>query len=164
MKHYDIHSLQGAIQAKEDGNIKVWIYDFLQNGMTPNNSLIDGLEKVETRTYLGPVLFALTKFKRSVGPEANMRYQIETISWQKKISLLKQKIKDGWKPQPLITAGNVDEPFLLHDGNHRYEALKQTNINKYWVIFHFENEHEKKILKKSICRIPKIGSKKLLYI
>ena len=143
MKKYTIHSLEGALQAENDGDIKMWLYDFLQNGMTPNISLIDGLEKTQTRTYLGPVLFSLSKLKRSVGPEANMRYQVDSVPWQKKISFLKQKIKNGWKPQPLITAGNAEEPFLLHDGNHRYEALKQTNAAEYWVIFHFENENEK---------------------
>lgn len=142
MKHFDITSLEGAMAAARDGTLEEWLHAFLVEGPNSNPGLSDGLKSLPSRTYAEPVLFSLAKLTRVCGPEENMEYTVDKDGWEKKVGTLVEKIRGGWNPQPLLSAGSGNEALTIRDGSHRYEALVRAGVKEYWVIF-FYDSHEK---------------------
>ncbi len=51
-------------------------------------------------------------------------------------------IEQGWEPPPLL-AQWCDGALLLHDGNHRYEALVRAGARSAWVLLWFDDPSER---------------------
>ncbi|HEY1074749.1 MAG TPA: ParB N-terminal domain-containing protein [Patescibacteria group bacterium] len=143
MKNFDITSLEGALAATQNNQLEEWIHAFLVDGSNPNAPLSEGLKAIPSRVYSEPILFPLSKLTRVCGPEEGMEYTLEKEGWERKIATLVERVKSGWNPQPLLSAGTGDEAFTIRDGSHRYETLVRAGIKKYWVIFFFDNDQDK---------------------
>lgn len=125
-------TLTSAIAFSEAGRLEDWIHAFLL-GEGDNRAFSDGLRKKD-RIYYPPVKLPLDQFERSCGPEEGMPYPVEEGGFWSRIQRIQDRfLNTGWDMPPLIA--NIDtDVFVLNDGNHRYEALRQLGINSYWVI------------------------------
>lgn len=125
-------TLESALTFAEADKLEAWIHAFLL-GEGDNRAFSEGLKKKE-RVYFPPIELALDQFERCCGPEAGLLYPVnEEGFWQRVYSIRDRYLNGDWDMPPLIV--NVDtENYILNDGNHRYEALRQLGIESYWVI------------------------------
>lgn len=130
-------SLSTALSFSKEGNIENWVHDFLC-GEGGNKPFSDGL-KLFNRHYIGPIKMELNKFQRCCGPEDYMKFVIDKNGFEYNVYNIINKIKDGWDMPPLII-NYSNGVFELNDGNHRYEALKRSNISEYYVIIWITDE------------------------
>ncbi|MCL2815469.1 MAG: ParB N-terminal domain-containing protein [Oscillospiraceae bacterium] len=131
-------TLESAVEYGRQNRIEEWLQEYLC-GEGDNKGLADGL-KLEPREYEGPKLMNLDLFKRSYGPEPDMKFRIreddtEQIKWfWFNTGGIQERYRAGnWDMPPLII-NNDDAVYELSDGNHRLEALKMLGVKEYWVI------------------------------
>lgn len=109
-----------------------WVHLFL-SGEGMNIPFSDGL-KLEKRLYCRPELMDLDLFERCAGPEEGMPYVIPADSFYARVERIATRYANGdWDMPPLIINRDAGR-YELNDGNHRFEALKQLGIKRYWVI------------------------------
>lgn len=132
-------SLSNAILYGNKGKIEKWIHDFLC-GKGGNKPFSDGL-KLFKRHFIGPIKVSLNNFKRCCGPEDNMKYIIDKDRFEHIVSKMINEIKNGWDMPPLII-NYSNGVFELNDGNHRYEALKRSEITEYYAIIWITDEED----------------------
>jgi len=145
-----MNTLKSAFQYAEAGKIEEWVHLFL-NGEGNNVSFSDGL-RLENRYYFGPLKFKLDMFVRCCGPEANNKYVIDCEAFEKHVSVLQNRFKDGWDMPPLIV-NYCNGTFELNDGNHRYEALKQSGVDEYFFIVWTTAESDAINFNKEFCEV-----------
>ena len=124
-------SLSSVKEFTEAGKLEDWVHLFLLSD-GHNKAFSDGL-KMFPRYYLGPLTIPLSLFSRCCGPEENIKYQVNTEWFEKRVQTLKKTLKSNDDMPPLIVHF-VDHGFELCDGNHRFEALTQLGIKEYPVI------------------------------
>jgi hypothetical protein len=57
-----------------------------------------------------------------------------------------EEMDDGWQPPPLLAEWSArDGSLLLHDGNHRYEALVREGASHAWVIVWFDDRRARNL-------------------
>lgn len=123
---------KSAIEFANAGKIEQWVHTFLCND-GGNVSFSEGL-KLEPRTWYAPELMCLNLFQRCCGPEDGMKFQTPDKGFYDRVNSIARKFQTGlWDMPPLIIQ-RTNNGYELNDGNHRFEALKQLGINKYWVI------------------------------
>lgn len=121
-------TLESALQAE---NIEKWVHEFLTT-VGNNTALSEGL-KLEDRIFKGPIKMSLSTFNRCCGPEEHMQFHEPKENFERRVTDMMDHIKKGWSMPPLIIKREKDG-YELNDGNHRYEALLRSGIEKYWVI------------------------------
>jgi hypothetical protein len=132
-------------KALEATNIEAWLDAFLLSEIHRNKGLYDGLKK-QKRYWIGPVEIDLERIKRTCGPEEEMKYKEEQQVWDTVIERMKNDLREGWKPAPLVATfkGGI---MSVADGNHRMGALISSGYKKYWTIIWADNEAEYNQLK-----------------
>jgi hypothetical protein len=55
---------------------------------------------------------------------------------------MENSLDDGWEPPPLLSCAE-DGALVLHDGNHRYEALQRAGAEAAWVLVWFDDPAER---------------------
>ena len=124
-------SLSSAKEFAEAGKLEDWVHLFLLSD-GHNKAFSYGL-KLFDRYYLGPLTMPLSLFSRCCGPEENIKYQVNTEWFEKRVQSLKKTLQSNDDMPPLIVHF-VDHGFELCDGNHRFEALTQLGVKEYPVI------------------------------
>lgn len=125
------YTLSKALEYGKEGKIETWIHAFLL-GEGNNTALSDGLKR-KKRYFIGPIKMPLYLFERCCGPEPDMKYKIDELGFNSRVSAIMKRFGNSWDMPPLII-NFYDNKFELNDGNHRYEALKHCGIGKYHVI------------------------------
>ena len=121
-----------AINFAKENKIEEWVHLFLC-GEGNNQVFSDGL-KLEPRRYFIPEKMKLSLFERCCGPEPEMEFHTPENEFIKRVDCIAAKFNEGeWDMPPLIIYRDRDG-YRLSDGNHRYEALKKSGVDEYWVI------------------------------
>lgn len=137
--HPDLCRVQSSAYLGE--NVLDWLVSFLSSS-GQNQDLARGIMEQRGSVYVfGPRIFPLCDMERICGPEEGMRYRLDRVSWEKKISCMMDSVLNGWSPEPIITSfvssgasihqmiGNRRVPIL--DGNNRYETLRRLGIKEH---------------------------------
>ena len=121
-----------SIEFANENKLEEWVHLFLCSEGN-NKPFSDGL-KLEPRFFHSPQIIDLEIFNRCCGPEKGIKHQIPSNDFFTNVNNIILRYQSGdWDMPPLIV--NYENGiYELNDGNHRYEALKKLNINKYWVI------------------------------
>lgn len=129
------HSLQDAIDANANGELRAWVINYLE-GEGDNRNLV---ASIKDHPYAVVLLkeYPLDRLLRTCGPEESMLWRESQEVWENKLSELKASVRNGYKLPPLI----VTDFWGLHvsDGNHRHGALKEIGFVKYWTVFLLDN-------------------------
>jgi hypothetical protein len=144
----DTHlTLSEVNKAIEKGDLNSQIVNFLHT-LGNNKPMAKGLLKRESEKallWIGPMNFPLSELARCTGPEKNMEYVQSIESWERRVSAIVEKIKEGWEVPVLIINARPWPILSIRDGNHRYEALIRSGQEKYWCLFWFENKEEQEL-------------------
>lgn len=133
------YNLKSALKYSKENRIEEWIHEFLL-GEGNNTALSEGL-KLFSRFYYGPVKLELTHFERCCGPEKDKEYIIDKLRFEEDVKRMINEISKEWDVPPLIV-NYENKKFKLNDGNHRYEAMKRSGINEYYVIIWTTDEKD----------------------
>ena len=143
-------SVHGAQQCAKAGVIEEWIHTYLNTGSWANVPLSDGL-KLKERYWVGPVLVRLDNMDRACGPEEGMTYKEPEEQWDKRLLQIQTSLKEVTDLPPLITNSingtlrNADGSFrfMIADGSHRLQALRNMGIEEFYVLIWFETEEQR---------------------
>lgn len=113
------------------GRIEEWIHAYLCSD-GHNKPFSDGL-KLDKRFFKGPVTMPLNLFTRCCGPEETMKWQVDSNSFELRVSALAEAIQSHADLPPLIVEYTA-AGFVLTDGNHRWEAYNRCGITECAVI------------------------------
>lgn len=130
-------SLASAFEAAEEDRLALWVGDFLASRGSDNATLAAGLA-TRRHWWLGPVLLPVDELVRLAGPEDDAEVPIEPGEWEEDVDAMEASIEQGWEPPPLLVQCR-DGELVLHDGNHRYEALVRAGEREAWVLVWFED-------------------------
>jgi hypothetical protein len=128
-------SLASARKAAREGVIDAWVQAFLSSPGSDNELLALGLAERPHR-WAGPLRVPLGALERLAGPEPDATCRIEADDWRADVERIEESLQAGWEPPPLI-AEYQDDRLLLHDGNHRYEALVEAGETSAWTLVFF---------------------------
>lgn len=129
--------LAGARAAAVAGTLPLWVGRLLASRGSDNVVLAAGLAQ-RPHWWLGPILVPLSSITRLAGPEPDAVCPIEPRAWEHDVLAMEHSMDDGWEPPPLL-AECRDGRLLLHDGNHRYEALVREGETEAWVVVWFDD-------------------------
>lgn len=97
-----------------------------------NKVFSDGLRLIY-RYYLGPIMMPLSLFKRSSGPEENMKWKVHPTVFENNVVHWLDEIQCIEDTPPLIINFEKEE-FEINCNNPLFEALKRSHVNEYPVI------------------------------
>lgn len=133
------YTVAGARAAAADEALADWVTRFLDSPGSDNAGLAMKLAETE-RWWIGPVLLPLDRLARLAGPAGHPVAQVvEEHEWRDDVADLAEKVADGHEPAPVIVM-QTDEGYVLEDGNHRVEAIRQTGDDHVWAIVGFTHE------------------------
>ena len=73
---------------------------------------------------------------------ASIECPIAHGEWEHDVGAMEDSLDDGWEPPPLLSCVE-DGALVLHDGNHRYEALQRAGAEVAWVLVWFDDPGER---------------------
>lgn len=132
-------TLSSAQFYAENGKLEDWVHTYLLSD-GHNKEFSDGL-KLFDRYFLGPIKMPLSLFSRCCGPEANMKYRVNSEWFEKHVAKLEDVIKKE-KDMPPLIVHFVDGYFELNDGNHRFEAYSRIGVKECYVIVWITEKQE----------------------
>lgn len=128
----DYHpSSASAIEYSNAGLLEEWIHTYLLFHRQ-NKVFSDGL-RLFYRYYIGPVIMPLDLFKRSSGPEKNIKWRVDEVDFEVKVSRWIDRIKNGEDIPPFIINYEAGQ-FEINCNNPLFEAMKRLNITEYYII------------------------------
>ena len=133
-----------AIEFSKENRLDEWLQLFLRedkkDNFNANIALADGIN-FEERFFYGPVEFDLEKIN-PVRIEENLVGN--ELKYYKKVVDRMENDFNGNNFPPLILEYK-DDKFYLTDGNHRYSALRNLGVSKYYSIIWGNKELENKM-------------------
>jgi FMN phosphatase YigB (HAD superfamily) len=148
-------NLAAARVAAQEGRTTQWVGEFLASRGSDNIVLAASLAQ-HPHWWLGPVRVPMRAFVRLAGPEHDMEYHIDPITWQNEVETMEESIEHGWEPPPLLAQWRHGA-LVLRDGNHRYEALLRVGAQGAWVLIWFDDRHLRDTYA-TLAGLPLIGS------
>jgi hypothetical protein len=130
-------SLASAFKAAEEDRVASWVGDFLASWGSDNVTLAAGLA-TRRHWWLGPIRLAVEDLVRLAGPEDDAEWPIEEQEWESDVDAMEESLEKGWEPPPLLVEYRAGE-LVLHDGNHRYEALVRAGEDEAWALVWFDD-------------------------
>lgn len=142
MTESDRYTVAGARAAAADGSLEDWVTRFLDSPGSDNAGLAMKLAEAP-RWWIGPVMLPLDRLARLAGPAGHPVAQVvEEHEWRDDVADLAAKVDDGHVPAPVIVM-QTDDDYLLEDGNHRVEAVRQAGGDHIWAIVGFTREADR---------------------
>jgi hypothetical protein len=137
------YSVGSARRAAEEGRLDDWVARFLGGPGSDNAELADILSG-RLGWWTGPVELPIEQLHRLAGPPGDpVLVEVDEDYWRDDVEELGEKVEDGFEPPPVIVAVK-DGDFVLEDGNHRVEALRQAGEDEAWAVVGFESEDERR--------------------
>ena len=137
-------TLGKAIKMGKNGRIEDWVHEYLMQPHPAGNvGFSEGLKRAK-RYWIGPVKIDLSVLIQICGPSRKYRFHENKRTWDLRIKENIKKLKCNENPPPLIVEYKKKR-LLIADGNHRFAALRDFGVDKYWVIlwFNSKNDYEK---------------------
>lgn len=126
--HPDIES---AREYNNNELLEEWLHTYLLFERK-NKAFSDGLYK-EKRYYLGPIAMPLKLLKRSSGPEADMKWQVDAEVFEARVSDWQDKIRTN-KFLPPVIVSYTDGGFEINCNSPLFEALIREKVTYFPVI------------------------------
>ena len=133
---FDLASARAA--ALEDRTAH-WVGEFLA---ASGNVVLGAALAHHPHWWLGPLRVPLRALVRLAGPEDGIECPIAPGEWDHDVGAMEESLDDGWEPPPLLSCVE-DGALVLHDGNHRYEALQRAGAEAAWVLVWFDDPGER---------------------
>lgn len=133
--------LDGARAAAENGEIALWVGDFLASDGSDNEILAAALA-TRPHWWVGPVELPVSRLERLAGPEDDALCAVDDDEWEDDIDSMESSLDEGWAPPPLLVEYQ-DGRLLLQDGNHRYEAMVRAGEERCWGVVYFDVEADR---------------------
>lgn len=125
--------IYSAKEYEQNGFLEEWIHTFLLFERK-NIAFSEGLLQ-EKRFFTGPVQMERTLFRRSSGPEEDMKWRVDETHFENNVKGWQNKIRNGqWESIPPVIIGYEDGMFEINCGNPLFEALCRENISVIPVI------------------------------
>jgi hypothetical protein len=138
MTHHPQHSVESAREAAERDQLDDWVEDFLSSPGSDNAPLGEELVR-KRRWWSGPVLLPIDQLARLAGPADHPVVQpVDEDDWRDDVRDMASKIEGGWEPPPVVVTCRGDQ-YVLEDGNHRVEALRQAGRDEAWSVVGFDD-------------------------
>lgn len=138
----DLYSPDSARAAAERDGLGEWVAEFLASPGSDNGALAAGLAN-RPRWWLGPVQVPLDQLNRLAGPPGEpVLCPVDEEEWRDDVDDMKQKVRDGWEPPPVI-ASYRDGQLYLEDGNHRVESMRRSGARQTWAVICFDDPKER---------------------
>jgi hypothetical protein len=134
IKTFDVPT---ALRFAAYGNLEAWILAYLTYE-SPNSGLVYHLQD-NPHWWRGPLQLPLTSLTRCCGPERGMKYPTSWAEWEYTIPKLAAGLTDLQALPPLIVEYQAGQ-YLIHDGNHRYEAIRRKRWPMAWVVIWYNSE------------------------
>jgi len=135
----DRFGLAAARAAALEGRSAHWVGGFL----AATGNLVLGAALAERpHWWLGPLRIPLRALRRLAGPEPDLDWTIDPAEWDAEVGSMEADIEQGWEPPPLL-AHVEGGALVLHDGNHRFEALRRAGADAAWVLLWFDDPSER---------------------
>ena len=131
--------LTPALEAARSGQIEGWVHQYLL-GVGKNAPFSEGL-KLQPRFWLGPLEMPLDALEICCGPDPALEFVVDAAGFERHVSGMVASLAEGWKPAPLIASYDAGK-LSIRDGNHRYEALRRSGMDRYWVVVWFNSPEE----------------------
>lgn len=135
-------------------SINVWVVDFLLRNENPNWELAITLAK-NPKIWLPPIAIDANHLERIAGP-GRKHHEDERI-WNSRLQRIQRSITDIEDLPPIIVFarnGTDDEhnfSFLVADGAHRMEALREMGQTHIWSLVGFDSRQSRdRFLKKAM--------------
>ena len=142
MTDHDDYSVTAAREAARADELGDWVDRFLASPGSDNAALADKLAE-RPRYWYGPVELSLDQLHRLAGPpDAPVLCAVDEEYWGDNVDDMREKIEDGWEPPPVVVTYR-DGQFVLEDGNHRVESLRQSGDRRCWAVVNFESAEER---------------------
>lgn len=127
------YSLASARAAASEGRLDRWVSDFLASPGSDNADLADLLEE-EGLAWEGPVRLPIDELNRLAGPPGDpVLVEVPAKEWRDDVHEMREEVEDGWEPPPVIVVERGGQ-FVLEDGNHRVESLRQAGETEVWAL------------------------------
>ena len=137
---------QIVLSYKTSKEVEFWVHEFLL-GPGKNQPFSEGLKLIPRYFHL-PKKISLRSLNRCCGPEPEMEYFQPQEAWDSQVGNMRQALKNGWLPPPLIVS--FDGNLIINDGNHRHEALICEGYSTYWSIVWCSSEEDYGLFLESI--------------
>jgi hypothetical protein len=131
-----------AREAADRDELGTWVAEFLASPGSDNALLAERLADGDP-VWIGPVRLPISDLNRLAGPAGEPVLEVvEEDEWRDDVEEMKEKIDDGWEPAPMVVSYR-DDQFVLEDGNHRTESLRQAGEDEAWAVVRFDDEEQR---------------------
>lgn len=135
-------SVESAREAARREQLGEWVRRFLASPGSDNAVLADDLSE-ELGWWTGPVELPLDQLHRLAGPADHpVLCPVDDEYWDDRVDAMDKLAEDGWEPPPVVVAYR-DDQFVLEDGNHRVESVRQAGRQTTWAIIGFVQREDR---------------------
>lgn len=135
-------SVKSAQRAADQDRLGDWVSRFLASPGSDNAVLAEKLSK-ELGWWGGPIQLPLDKLHRLAGPPGDpVLCPVDEEYWDDRVASMDKLAEQGWDPPPVIVAYR-DGQFVLEDGNHRVEGVRQAGRRMTWAVIGFARREER---------------------
>jgi hypothetical protein len=135
-------SVESARAAARQNGLRDWVRRFLGSPGSDNAVLATELCE-ELGYWAGPVELPLDQLHRLAGPKGDpVLCEVDEDYWDDRVEKMDNLAERGWDPPPVIVAFR-DGRFVLEDGNHRVESVRQAGRDATWAIVGFTEQGER---------------------
>jgi hypothetical protein len=135
-------TVESARAASEQEDLSTWVARFLASPGSDNPVLAEQLTD-ELRWWAGPVQLPLDQLQRLAGPPGEpVLCQVDEDYWDERVDAMDKLTEQGWKPPPVIVACRNGQ-FILEDGNHRVESVRQAGWRETWAVVGFTHQEDR---------------------
>jgi hypothetical protein len=135
-------SVDTARAAAERDELGDWVARFLASPGSDNAPLGKKLCN-ELKWWAGPVLFPIRRMHRLAGPPGEpVLCEVDEDYWDERVDAMEALVEEGAELPPVILAYRRDQ-FVLEDGNHRVESVRQAGRHRTWAVVGFERPEDR---------------------
>lgn len=136
------YSVESARVAGDEDRLRGWVARFLASPGSDNPLLADKLSE-EFAWWAGPVQLPLGQVQRLAGPPGDpVLCPVDDEYWDDRVEAMEELAEEGWEPPPVIVASRRGE-FVLEDGNHRVESVRQAGRRMVWAVVGFTERQDR---------------------
>jgi hypothetical protein len=135
------YTVGSARAAADQGQLATWVARFLASPGSDNRVLAEQLPK-ELGWWVGPVRLPLDQLNRLAGPPGDpVLCPVDEEYWDDRVDAMDKLAEVGWEPPPVIVAYRKGQ-FVLEDGNHRVESVRQAGQQVIWAVVGFAHRED----------------------
>jgi len=136
------YTVETAWAAAGHDQLATWVARFLASPGSDNPVLAELLPK-ELVWWAGPVRLPLDQLRRLAGPPGDpVLCPVDEDYWDGRVDAMSELAEEGWEPPPVIVAYRGGD-FVVEDGNHRVESVRQAGRRETWAVVGFARREDR---------------------